>query len=420
MTDPADLSATEAARAIAAGRLSAAALTEACLARAAAREPVLRAFVTLDPAQARAAAAIAPPGPLHGLPIGVKDVLDTAELPSQYGSPIWAGHRPRADAAAVALAKAAGGVVIGKTVTTEFATRHPGPTTNPHDPQRTPGGSSQGSAAGVAAGLFPLAFGTQTAGSILRPAAYCGVAGFKPSHGLIHRGGMKVMSESLDTIGVFGRAAADCALFAGALTGQALPAAAPDSAPRIALCFGPGEAQLSPETLALLERVATACAEAGAGVTRFALGPALEAAQAVHPLVMNAETRAALAWERAAAPTQLTPGLRERMDWAGGHDAAALATARQAFAEARAAFASRMAEFDILLTAAAPGEAPLGLEVTGDPICNALWTALHGPCISLPAGRGPAGMPLGIQLVAPQGQDAALLAWAAWVERHLD
>ena len=418
MTHPADLSAAEAARRIAAGRLAPAELVEACLDRIAAREPQVRAFSSLDPALPRRAAARPPSGPLAGLPVGVKDVLDTADLPSEYGSPIWAGHRPRADASAVALTRAAGGIVMGKTVTTEFATRHPGPTSNPHDPARTPGGSSQGSAAGVAAGFFPLAFGTQTAGSVLRPAAYCGVTGFKPSYGLIHRAGMKVMSESLDTIGVFGRKVEDCALVAGALTRLDL-AGRPDTAPRIALCFGPGESLLSPDTAARIEEVAERCGRAGAKLTRITLPPALQAVAKVHPVVMNGETAQALAWERATARALISSVLNERLDWASALPIPELIAARAAFAEGRAAFREMMGEFDILLTAAAPSEAPVGLEATGDPICNALWTALHGPCISLPAGTGAAGMPLGVQLVAPFGADAALLGWAGWAENVL-
>lgn len=413
-TNPADLSATEAAARIAAGHLRPEALLEACLDRIAAREPTVRAFAHLDPALARAAPARG--GPLAGLPVGVKDVLDTADQPSQYGSPIWAGHRPRADAFAVARTRDAGGVILGKTVTTEFATRHPGPTSNPHDAGRTPGGSSSGSAAGVAAGFFPLAFGTQTAGSVLRPAAYCGVAGFKPSFGLIHRAGMKVMSESLDTIGVFGRGAADCALFAAALTGLALDATPPGSAPRLAVCAGPGGEALPEETLALLERVATAAGQAGARITRIELPAALLAAHEVHPVVMNGESVQALAWERRAHAAALSPVLAEKMDWGAAIPAEELAAARASFAEARAAFQDLMADYDAVLTPAAPGEAPQGLGWTGDPVCNALWTALHGPCISLPAGTGPAGMPLGIQLVAPFGRDAALLGWAGWLE----
>ena len=215
--DPADLTATAARARIAAGQLTPAALMEACLARIAEREPAVQAMAFLDPALARQQAATAHPGPLHGLPLGVKDVLDTAGMPAEYNSPIWRGHRPHADAAAVAWARAAGAAVVGKTVTTEFATREPGPTTNPHNAGHTPGGSSSGSAAGVAAGYFPFAYGTQTAGSIIRPAAYCGVVGYKPSYGTIDRHGMKLMAFSLDTVGVMARSVADCALLAGAV-----------------------------------------------------------------------------------------------------------------------------------------------------------------------------------------------------------
>ena len=183
MHDPADLTATEAARLIRDGALHPIDLMEACLERIAERELSVRAFAWFSGEVARAGAAAARPGPLHGLPVGVKDVLDTADMPSEYGSPIWRGWQPRADAAAVAWTRQAGGVVVGKTVTTEFATRKPGPTANPHNPRHTPGGSSSGSAAGVAAGFFPLAFGTQTAGSVIRPAAFCGVVGYKPSYG---------------------------------------------------------------------------------------------------------------------------------------------------------------------------------------------------------------------------------------------
>src|SRR4051794_23795118 len=212
MTDPAALPAAQAARQIQAGRLTAVALTEALLARIAAREPVVKAFIHLDPGlalrQAAAVDATAKAGrklPLAGLAIGVKDVLDTADMPSQYGSPIWAGHRPRSDAACVALARRAGALPVGKTVTTEFATRRAGPTANPANPRHTPGGSSPGWAAGVGGGFFQGGFGPKTAGSIIRPAAFCGAVGFKPSFGTLHRAGMKVMSESLDTIGVITR-----------------------------------------------------------------------------------------------------------------------------------------------------------------------------------------------------------------------
>lgn len=294
MADPAALTATEAARSIREGRLTPAALMEACLARIEAREAVVQAMAFFDPVQARAAKPS--PGPLHGLPVGVKDVLDTADMPSEYNSSIWRGHRPQADAACIAWAKAAGAVVLGKTVTTEFATRTPGPTTNPHDALRTPGGSSSGSAAGVAAGFFPLAFGTQTAGSVIRPAAFCGVVGYKPSFGLINRNGMKLMSDSLDTVGVMARSVADCALFASAVSGHDLgdPDVRPLSGPRIGVCRSPSWDRAASETTALFERAAGRLAYAGAHVRDFELPSEFAALEAAHAVIMNNESARAL------------------------------------------------------------------------------------------------------------------------------
>jgi Asp-tRNA(Asn)/Glu-tRNA(Gln) amidotransferase A subunit family amidase len=425
MSDPSLLPATAAVRGLRTGTLSASELTDALLARIAAREPDLRAFAWHDPASARRAAARAdatlrsgrPLGPLHGLAFGIKDVLDTADMPSQYGSPIWAGHRPRADAAAVAMARRAGAIAVGKTVTTEFATRHPGPTANPRNPAHTPGGSSSGSAAGAAAGFFHAGFGTQTAGSIIRPAAFCGAVGFKPSFGMLHRGGMKVMSESLDTIGVIAGSVGDCALFMGGLTGRDFgsPEARPDAAPRIGLCLGPTADQASPETLALLDRVGAAASKAGATVTALRLPSVMEGAMEAHPVVMNMESAQALAWELDQAPAQISAVLRERMDWARSQPPAMLDEARRAFAAARMAFADAMTPFDALLTPSAPGEAPEGLGWTGDPAFNSLWTLLHVPCVTVPAGEGPKGLPLGVQVVTGFGQDRAALAWAEWV-----
>ena len=419
--EPNRLTATEAAREIAAGRLSAPELMEACLARAALREPAVRAFIHLDPAQARRNAAATGPGRLHGIPIGVKDVLETADMPTQNGSPIWAGYRPRGDSAAVAAARAAGGVIMGKTVTTEFATRHPGATTNPHNKAHTPGGSSSGSAAAVADCMLPLAFGTQTAGSIVRPAAYCGVVGFKPSYGTLHRGGMKVMSESLDTIGIMARSVADCALAMGAMSGRAYgdPEAKPDRAPRLGVTLGPQPDKAAPETRALLDRAAEAARKAGAEVVEFALPPVLQRAAELHPVLMNKETRQALAWEMAAAPAQLSAVLRERMEWADSLPTTAFREARLAQAAAVDAFASFTSGLDALLTPAAPGEAPEGIGWTGDPAFNLLWTLLWGPNVTVPAGTGPKGLPLGVQLVGRIGEDAAVLSWARWMQAAL-
>ncbi|WP_368414809.1 amidase [Falsiroseomonas sp.] len=420
--EPNRLTATEAARAIAAGRLSPAELMEACLNRAAARDGAVRAFVHLDPAQARRGAAGARPGPLHGIPIAVKDVIDTADMPSGYGSPIWAGHRPRGDAASVAAARAAGAVVMGKTVTTEFATRHPGATANPLNLAHTPGGSSSGSAAAVADFMVPLAFGTQTAGSIVRPAAYCGVVGFKPSFGTLHRAGMKVMSESLDTIGVLARSVADCALAMGAMSGRDMsspwgdPEAKPDRAPRFGLTLGPDPDKAAPETVALLHRAADAARKAGAEVVEFALPPILMRAAELHPAMMNMESAQAIAWEIDEARPQLSPVLAERMDWARAQPAALLQQARQAQTTAVAALYGLMGDMDALLTPSAAGEAPEGLAWTGDPAFNLLWTMLLGPNVTVPAGVGPKGLPMGVQLVGRVGTDRETLAWARWMQ----
>lgn len=419
MPDPAASTATAAVRAIRAGTLAPADLLEACLARVTAREPVVQAMAFLDPALARA--AIPQPGPLHGLPIGVKDVLDTADMPSEYNSPIWRGHRPRADAACVAWARAAGAVVLGKTVTTEFATRSPGPTTNPHDPARTPGGSSSGSAAGVAAGFFPLAFGTQTAGSVIRPAAFCGIVGYKPSFGLVNRNGMKLMSDSLDTVGVMARSVADCALFVDAVSGVDLgdPDTRTASTPRIGLCRSPIWDRAAPETVALFEQAAARLARAGATLRDFDLPPEFDMLEAAHGVIMNAESARALGWEMTTALDQLSPTLRERMEWGLAQPAAALTESQALFQLLQGSFTDVTADFDILLTPAAAGEAPVGLAWTGDASFNFIWTSLHVPCVTVPAGVGPNGMPLGVQVVAPFGRDREALAWAAWVAAAL-
>ncbi len=416
MTDPALLTASAAAHALAAGTLSGAALWEACQDRIRDRNGIVQAFSALAPTL-----PVARPGPLHGLPIGVKDVLDTADLPSEYNSPIWRGHRPRADAACVAWARDAGAVVLGKTVTTEFATRHPGPTTNPHDPARTPGGSSSGSAAAVAAGFVPLAFGTQTAGSVIRPAAYCGVVGFKPSFGLINRHGMKLMSDSLDTIGVMARSVADCALFAGAVAGIDLgdPDIRPGRAPRIGLCRSPAWDRAEPETEALFAHLPTPLGRAGAILTECDLPPEFDGFEADHTLIMHAESARALGWEMTTHRHQLSPYLREKMEWGLAQPITAVAAARARQRRLQDRFDAVMDGLDCLITPAAPGVAPLGLAWTGDAGSNFLWTALHTPCITVPAGTGPHGMPLGVQIVTRRGEDSAALAWAAWIAAAL-
>jgi Asp-tRNA(Asn)/Glu-tRNA(Gln) amidotransferase A subunit family amidase len=408
----------QATRLIHDGKLRPEALMDAYLDRIASRNPSVEAFAHFDAAHARAAASAAPKGPLQGIPIGVKDVLDTADMPSQYGSPIWTGWQPRSDAAPVAWARAAGGVAIGKTVTTEFATRKPGATMNPVNPAHTPGGSSSGSAAGVGAGLFPLAYGTQTAGSVIRPAAYCGAVGYKPTYGLISRIGMKIMADSLDTIGVIARSVADCALFAAAVSGRDLgdPDARPGTAPRIGICRSPAWDAAAPETQALLARVTEALGRAGASVSQRELPQTFSALVEAHPIVMNSESARALGWELAHHADQISEGLRERLAFGLNQTQAALENAYRVFETTQRAFPDAMDGLDVLVTPSAPGEAPKGLEWTGDPAFNSIWTSLHVPCVTVPAGSGPNGLPLGIQIVGRQGDDRAVLAWARWVE----
>lgn len=412
------LSATRASYLIREGRLRPETLVDAYLDVISQRDPTVRAFAHFNADQARTASSAAARGPLQGIPIGVKDVLDTADMPSQYGSPIWADWRPKADAAPVAWAKAAGAVVIGKTVTTEFATRQPGPTMNPVNAAHTPGGSSSGSAAGVGAGLFPLAYGTQTAGSIIRPAAFCGVVGYKPTFGTISRIGMKIMADSLDTVGVLARTVADCALFAGVVSGRDFgdPDTRTQTAPRIGICRSPVWSMAAPETQALLARVTEAVARAGAKLTERELPAHFNQITEAHPIIMNHESARALGWELAHHADQISEGLRERMAFGLNQTQAALTNAYAVFESTQRAFPDAMDGLDILVTPSAPGEAPRGLEWTGDPAFNSIWTSLHVPCVTVPAGSGPNGLPLGIQIVGRQGDDRAVLAWARWVE----
>ena len=417
MQDLSRITATQAVKLIRDGQIEPMEVMEACLDRIDQREDERHVFVYFAPEAASRAASRPRPGPLAGLPIGVKDVLDTADMPSQYGSPIWQGWQPKADCGAVAAARAAGAVVVGKTVTTEFATRTPGPTTNPANPTHTPGGSSSGSAAGVADFFFPLAFGTQTAGSIIRPAAYCGVVGYKPTYGLISRIGMKLMSDSLDTVGVMARSVADCALFASAVSGRNLgnPDARPDRAPRVGVCRSISWDKASAETQALLGRIADALAKAGASVTDRELPADFSEIDTAHPIVMNNESGRALGWEMQHHYSKLSETLRERLDFGLAQSETVLEAAYATFARTQAAFPAAMEGLDILLTPSAPGEAPAGLGWTGDPSFNHIWTTLRGPCVTVPAGTGPNGLPLGIQICGRPHEDRATLAWAAWV-----
>jgi Asp-tRNA(Asn)/Glu-tRNA(Gln) amidotransferase A subunit family amidase len=419
MAELSRLTASEARRAIDAGRLNPRDLLDACLDRIALREGAVGAFAFIDPDQVRRSAAL--PGALHGIPIGVKDLFDTADMPTAYGSPIWHGWQPKSDAAAIAGARTAGAIVIGKTVTAEFAVRTPGPTWHPLTLAHTPGGSSSGSAAGVADGFFPLAFGTQTLGSTIKPAAFCGIVGYKPSFGMIHRGGLKLISDELDTIGIMARSVADCALFAGAVSGQDLgdPEQRPDRAPRIGLCRSPAWDKALPETQALIPRVAAALTRAGAAVEERELPADFDRLVEAVPLVMYYEAARALRWELTQAAPLLSAGLQTLLAGGLATSGAEYAEARRTIIELRGRFPSEIADLDILVTPAATGQAPPGLASTGDSSFNLVWTALHLPCVTVPAGSGPDGLPLGIQIVARRGADREALAWAQWVAAAL-
>jgi amidase len=345
------------------------------------------------------------------VPIAVKDILETADMPTAYGSPIYEGYRPGADAAVVALARAAGMVVLGKTVTTEFATRRPGKTRNPHGLSRTPGGSSSGSAAAVADGMVPLAFGTQTAGSVIRPAAYCGVVGYKPSFGLLPRAGMKQTADGLDTIGGFARSVAEVARFVGVLSRRpALVSLEPIAAPRLAFCRTHQWGEAQPETKQLLEAL---------DLPEVAAPPEHAPLAAAHETVNRREIADALAWEDAAHRDLLSPRLRDMIADGRRVEPAAYDAAKAAAETARRALPAFFGDNDAIVVPAAPGEAPEGLESTGEPTFNRIWTLLGVPCVTIPGGKGPNGMPLGIQLVGRIGDDARLLAAAAGFEARL-
>ena len=417
------LSAAEAARQIAAGRITSEQLVRACLSRIAARESEVQAWAHSDPdaaiAQARAVDSAGAKGVLGGVPVAFKDVIDTADMPSQYNSPIYRGNRPRTDAACVALVRNAGGIVLGKTVTTEFAWRVPGPTRNPHNLAHTPGGSSSGSAAAVADFMVPLAFGTQTGGSTIRPAAYCGIVGYKPSFGTINRAGLKALAESLDTIGVMARTVEDCALLAHAVSGRTLPdfGAVLTRAPRIGLCRTSRWKDASPEVQALLESTAAVLSGKGAEVHEVELPSDFDRLYEDQVLIMNFEAARGLAWERFKHPDLLSDHLRETLA-----DAAAMP--REKYDEAmhharicRQVLAGSFANCDVLLTPSAPGEAPVGIENSGSSLFNRAWTLLGVPCVTLPAGRGASGLPLGVQLVGNYDDDERVLLAAEWVRR---
>jgi Asp-tRNA(Asn)/Glu-tRNA(Gln) amidotransferase A subunit family amidase len=413
--------ATEIVAAIGAGRTTCEAVARACLDRIEAREPEVRAWAHLDPdttiAAARALDRQGPRGPLAGVPFGVKDIIDTFDMPTEWGTPIHRGRRPERDAACVALSRKAGGVLLGKTVTTEFANLHPGPTRNPHDLARTPGGSSSGSAAAVADLMVPLAIGTQTTGSTIRPASFCGVFGYRPTYGEHRLHGVMEASGSLDTLGILARSVEDVALYRDVLLGiPPEPVADMPWAPRIGLCRTHVWDKVEAPTRALVEGTAERLARAGAKLVDVALPDDFKRLNDAHRWISSFEFARTFTFEIENHWSEISDTLRggRLNDGINGSFDRYIA-AKLAAEECRARLDEVFGDCDVLLTPAAFGEAPEGMfAFDGVPLFQ-LWTALHVPAISLPAGKGPKGMPVGVQLIARRHDDRRLFACARWV-----
>jgi amidase len=422
MAEPHDLSVAAAAAEIAAGRLTAEALVESCLARIAEREATVGAWEFLDRVQARTYARALDRGPargpLHGIPIGIKDIIDTADMPTGCGSAIYRDRRCAWDAACVALLRTGGAVILGKTVTTEFAYFQPGKTANPRNPRHTPGGSSSGSAAAVADRMVPASLGTQTAGSIIRPAAFCGVVGYKPTFGSFSLAGVKPFSPALDTLGVFVRTVEDLPLLRCALLGAEESSPPPSTAPRIGLCRTAHWAVAEPASQNALEQAATQLAVAGARVTETEGVADFGALTEAQKLIMAFEAARSYASELFFHKAAVSAKLRELTDVGFACRPADYQRALSLAEDARRALDDRFRDVDVLIAPSAIGEAPEGLGATGDPIFNRTWTLLHVPTITLPLFAGPTGLPVGIQLVGRHDADAKLVSAAAWIARN--
>lgn len=420
-----ELSATEIVEAIATGRTTCEAVVRACLDRIAAREPHVQAWQYLNPeqviAQARALDRSGRRGVLLGVAFGIKDIIDTCDMPTEYGSPIYAGHRPASDAACVALGRKAGGVLMGKTVTTEFANRHPGKTRNPFDPERTPGGSSSGSAASVADFMVPLAIGTQTTGSTIKPASFCGVFGYRPTHGDLRCAGVKEASGSLDTLGLYARSIEDIALYRDVLLGiepERIPENSP--VPRIGFCRTHLWNAVEPTTQKLLEDAGQRLARAGARVRDVVLPDDFDRVEDAHRWISSFEFSRNFTWEIENHWDKISDTLRN------GRLKHGLSCSFDRYRDARD-FAERCRQLlgpvfdqhDVLFTAPVVGEAPIGLSDTGDSSLCSIWTAMHVPVVTVPAFNGPNGLPIGAQLIAKRNDDRRLFAAARWIYRQL-
>jgi Asp-tRNA(Asn)/Glu-tRNA(Gln) amidotransferase A subunit family amidase len=437
LTDLHLLSASEAARLIRDGVISSEQLVEACLARIRAVDPEVQAWTFLDPdyalAQARALDELRLSGQaigsLHGVPVGIKDIFDTADMPTECGSVLYAGRTPSRDATVAAMLRAAGAVIMGKTVTTEFAYFSPGKTRNPHNPEHTPGGSSSGSAAAVAANMVPLALGSQTNGSTIRPAAYCGVIGFKPTHGLISRRGALALSRTLDHVGLFANSVDDIALLAEQIVGY--DENDPDTRPRARVRFAEIAAEEPPlaPMFALVktpmwesadndtkEGFAELAAHLDQRVEEVELFPSAIEAWGLHQTIMSAEMALNLEGEYNGASQQLSDKLRKQIEQGRQVTAFDYQRALARIAPIHETFLELFQQrYDAILTPAASGPAPKGLAATGDPSFCTLWTLCGMPAISLPLLQSSTGLPLGVQLVGPRYGDARLLRTARWL-----
>jgi Asp-tRNA(Asn)/Glu-tRNA(Gln) amidotransferase A subunit family amidase len=419
------------------GRVTAVEVVEACLQRIRETEGAVQAWTFLDVEYARTQAKAAderrisgrPVGGLNGVPLGLKDIIDTADMPTENGSVLHAGRTPSRDAGVVERLRAAGAVIMGKTVTTEFATRTPGKTRNPHNPAHTPGGSSSGSAAAVAAGMVPLSLGSQTGGSTIRPGAYCGVFALKPTYGLVSRHGMFRLSSSLDHVGLFARTVEDLALLLEEVAGyderdadsvtraraayRTLAAEEPPIEPRFGFFRSGRWSQVAEDAQAALNELVE---HLGGRVEEFELSVGADELAERHRTVMDAEMAINLKREWESGRDRLSAALQNRISH--GHEVRApeYLAAKEATAALRETFTELFEQrYDAILTPAAHGTAPLGLESTGEPTFNSMWTLLGLPAISLPLLQGANGLPLGVQLVGARNGDARLLRTARWL-----
>lgn len=422
---PHSLSVRGVVSAIEAGRLTASAVAEAYLAAIAARESEVRAFAFLDPAlvmtQARKLdrAGRRKRLALRGVPFAVKDIIKTKDQPTECNSPIYRGYRPKADADCVAAVRAAGSLIIGKTVTTEFASRHAGPTRNPWDRRRTPGGSSSGSAAAVAAGFAPLAFGTQTGGSVIRPASYCGIVGYKATLGSLSVGGIKPLALGFDALGVMAKSPDDILLAHAVLAGVADSQGKPSRKPRFGLVKTPAWRLADAASRRAVAKTATRLRALGAVVEEVKLPAEFDDILQAREIISSHVIAGSFRWEWQNHRDRLSPSFQQTIEkglaWPHEKLAPAWATAHTCLDIMNGI----LARYDALVTPAALGEAGIGITDTGSAACNAMWSLLGPPAVTLPLARGPAGMPIGVQFVGARRDDRRLLALADWIFKKL-